>query len=164
MNDQIKKIIIASAASNWIIGKNGSLPWNIPADLQHFKRTTMGFPVLIGRRTFDSIGKILEGRINIVVSRSLEPVTKDNLIIVNSIERGIEQAVSRNYERFYIAGGSSIFAQTIKIAHELIISHVTGDFEGDSYFPKIDLENWQTESISTYPEFVIKLYKKKERK
>lgn len=136
--------MIAAMADNRIIGKDNQMPWYLPADFAWFKRCTMGKPVLMGRKTYDSIGRPLPGRLNIVISRdaalSIEGVTT-----VTSIEHALE--VAGDSEEVMIIGGGAIYAACLPMASKLYVTHIEAEIEGDTQFP-----DWGVEFKETYSE------------
>lgn len=131
--------IIVAVSQNNVIGKDNKLLWKLPKDLKFFKATTMGKPVIMGRKTFDSVGKPLPGRTNIIVSR------KNNLkipgcTVVNSLALAIK--VAENTEEACIAGGGEIYKQALPIAHRIYLTRVHKNFEGDTNFPQLNKEEW----------------------
>ncbi|MCW9015247.1 MAG: type 3 dihydrofolate reductase [Gammaproteobacteria bacterium] len=138
--------LIAAMDKNRLIGINNGLPWHLPADFKHFKAVTMGKPVVMGRKTFESIGKPLPGRTNVVVSRS--DLEADGVIVVDSIDNAL-QAVS-DAEEVMIIGGASFYSQMIDRADRLYLTHVDAECEGDAWFPKIDADKWQVTTEESY--------------
>lgn len=133
--------LIAAIGKNNEIGINNTLPWNIPEDLKHFKEYTMGKVVIMGRKTFQSIGKPLPGRKCIVISSSS---LNNSVITTKSIDEAL--SIDYCYPEIVIIGGESIYRQTINKANKLVITHVDSTFEADSYFPSIDKHIWQINS------------------
>jgi len=133
----VKIIIIAAVAENGVIGNNGKLPWHIPEDLKRFKELTSENIVLMGRRTFESLGsKPLPNRANFVISKSLLGHGIDNVVVCPDLPMPI--AVGRYSKKdLYIIGGAEIYKQTINLADKLLITRVHQSPEGDSYFPEI---------------------------
>ncbi len=131
--------IIAAMGNERVIGIENRLPWKLPADMQWFRRCTLGKPIIMGRTTFESIGKPLPGRKNIVVTRNRE-YQVDGALVVHSLEAAIE-AVQGDDEAMII-GGSNIYSQALDIAERLYITRIHADFEGDSYFPAHDEKQW----------------------
>lgn len=127
-------IICALAAKNRAIGKNNALLWNIPADLKRFKELTTGHPIIMGQKTFESIGRPLPGRENIVITND-KNFNADNCKIFYSIPEAINYAKMIDPEEIFIIGGGSIYAQTIDMADRLYLTLVEGDFDADTYFP-----------------------------
>ncbi|MBU2545168.1 type 3 dihydrofolate reductase [Patescibacteria group bacterium] len=132
--------IIAAVADNMIIGKNNSLPWSLPADLEYFKKNTLGKPVIMGAKTFQSIGKILPDRKNIILSFDKD-YKVEGCATVTSIEDALKE-VGEN-EEVMIAGGASIYKQFLPLANKLYLTFIHHDFEGDTYFPEFDINQWK---------------------
>ena len=134
--------LIVAMDENRLIGSNNSLPWHLPADLAYFKRTTMGKPVVMGRRTFESIGKPLPGRRNIVITGNAD-FNAPGCEIADSIEAAMS-LVHENDEVMLI-GGASLYQQTIERATKLYITRIHHAFKGDTWFPEFDLSDWKEE-------------------
>lgn len=130
--------IIAAVAKNGVIGSNNSLPWRLSGDLLFFKQVTLGKPVIMGRKTYESIGKPLPNRTNIVVSKSIQ--TAPDILVVNSLEDAICKAKRMNREVMVI-GGAQIYKQAMEYANKLYITEVDAEVDGDAYFPEIS-EDW----------------------
>lgn len=147
----MEKCIIVAIADNNAIGRDNALLWHISEDLKFFKRTTSGCPVIMGRRTFESIGRPLPKRLNIVVSRGYD--APEGVVVVPSLEEAYKAAES---PRCFIIGGGQIYAQALPDADRLIITHVHTVIEGaDTFFPQIDASVWQIaerSQIMTDPE------------
>lgn len=140
--------MIAAMANGNVIGKENQLPWSQPADMAHFKRTTMGKPVIMGRKTFDSIGRALPGRENIVITRS-EDFAPDGVTVVKSIPDALEAA--KKHDEVMIMGGDSIYAQCLDSADTLYITHIEADIDGDAHFPDfLSTGNWVEESREAF--------------
>lgn len=146
----VKIVLVAAHAKNMVIGRDGDMPWRLPSDLRHFKAVTLGTPVIMGRKTFLSIGRPLPGRANIVVSRS--GFAADGVETVASLEAAIERARDHARQsgaaRVSVIGGGEIYAQAIDLADELLLTEVDADMEGDTVFPAIDSNRWQKVSLS----------------
>ena len=143
---QIAIVLLAAVAENGVIGRDNALPWRLKSDLQRFRAVTMGKPVVMGRKTYLSIGKPLSGRTNIVVSRSAgfaAPgiVSAGNLDAALGVARG--EALRRGADAIVIIGGTEIFARTMPLADRLDITLVHASPAGDTYFPKIDPHVWR---------------------
>jgi dihydrofolate reductase len=138
----MEKCIIVAIADNNAIGKDNALLWHISEDLKFFKRTTMGCPVIMGRKTFESIGRPLPKRVNIVISRGFS--TADEVAVVGSLEEAYEVAEATNLERCYVIGGGQIYAQALEQADRLVVTHVHTVIEdADTFFPEIDPSVWE---------------------
>lgn len=131
----VRVSVIAALSQNRAIGKDQKLLWHIPEDLKRFKKITKDHPIIMGRKTYESIGRPLPDRTNIIVTRYTDYVVP-GCMIVHSVNEGIKLArgVSPNGEIFII-GGADIFAQTISLAHRLYLTVVEGEYEGDAFFP-----------------------------
>ncbi len=128
-------IIIVAIAANGVIGKQGRLPWHLPSDLRHFKETTLGYPVLMGRKTFESIGKPLPGRTNMVLTRDGSR-TFPGCLVFTSLAEAIETCSDQ--EKLFIIGGGDIFRIALPITDTIIVTALERDVPGDVFFPEID--------------------------
>lgn len=153
----MKIIIIAAVAKNGIIGKNGSIPWHSKAELQHFKKTTMDFPIIMGRKTWESIGKALPGRLNIVLTSKDIESDSENMRYFKSLEKAIDYCSTLNYEKCFIIGGSQIYEQTMKIADSMILTKMPFEADGDAYFPEIN-KSWILINSTPLDEFIVEEY------
>lgn len=134
---------------NMAIGKNNQLPWRLPEDLKFFKRVTMGHPVVMGRKTFESIGKILPGRENIIITRNREFHGGDFKVFY-SVQDFVEYTRNKD-EEFFVIGGAEIFKETFDFVDRLYITHIHESFAGDTFFPKYDLLDWKIQSCEKGP-------------
>lgn len=132
--------IIAAIGKNNELGNNNNLLWHLPDDLKHFKTLTAGFPVIMGRKTYESIGRPLPNRTNIVVSKK-ENWFEEGILIVGTIKEAIKFAKKIN-ENIFIMGGGEIYKQTIDFADRLEITAVDAEIQADTFFPKIDEKIW----------------------
>jgi dihydrofolate reductase len=137
----MKISIIVAIADTGVIGHNNELPWRLSSDLQRFKKLTMGHHLLLGRKTFESIGGPLPGREMIVVSRGT-PNLPDGVNLAPSVDSGIEQAQLEGEEELFVAGGASIYAATLTSCHRIYLTRVHTDIRGDVMFPKTDWSVW----------------------
>lgn len=133
--------IVAAIGNNNTLGKDNQLLWHLPKDLQHFKTLTENHPVVMGRKTFESIGKALPNRTNIVVSRK-ENWFQEGILIVSTLKEALKFAKKID-ENVFVIGGGEIYKQTLDLADKLEITHVDANLEADTFFPKIDLKIWQ---------------------
>ncbi|EPN8226014.1 type 3 dihydrofolate reductase [Vibrio alginolyticus] len=136
--------MIAAMADNRIIGKDNQMPWHLPADFAWFKRCTMGKPVVMGRKTYESIGRPLPGRLNIVISRD-ETLKIEGVTTVTSIEQALD--VAGDVEEVMIIGGGAIYASCLPMANKLYVTHIEVAIDGDTQFP-----DWGDEFKETYSE------------
>ncbi len=123
--------MIAAMANDRVIGADNAMPWHLPADLKHFKATTMGKPVVMGRKTYQSIGKALPGRLNIVVSRS--GIQLQDAVVVDSIDSAI--AAAGNVEEVMVIGGGAIYQACLEQCNRLYLTYIDADLDGDTRFP-----------------------------
>lgn len=128
-------IIIVAIARNGVIGRNGQLPWHLPSDLKHFKKTTMNYPIIMGRKTFESIGRPLPGRDNIVLSRD-PSLSLPGCIVVHSIQDALDTC--KDEEKVFIIGGADIFNISLPFTDTIIVTALEREVDGDIYFHEID--------------------------
>jgi dihydrofolate reductase len=133
--------IISAVSENDVIGKDNDLPWHLPADLQHFKRLTAGHSVIMGRKTFESVGKPLPNRTNIVITRQQDYVA-NGCILASSLGNALEE-VPQGEKEVFICGGSEIYKLGLQLADRLYITRIHAQFEGDIFFPSIDRNIWK---------------------
>ncbi len=160
----MKRIIISAVAKNGVIGRsNGEMPWHSKEEFQHFKSTTLGFPVIMGRVTFETLGKPLKGRLNIIIT-SNDKLKYDfnDVKVFNSLENAITFCEVEDYEKIFIIGGGKIYIQAMKYADEMIISIMNFEAEGDVFFPEIDSKVWEINSREQRNEFEILTYVRRE--
>lgn len=139
----MKTIIIAAISKNHVIGNQNKLIWHLSADLKRFKELTLGHCVLMGRKTFESIGKPLPGRKNIIITRNRQYLEKNKDIeIASSLKEAISLAKTSLSNKAFIIGGGEIYKEAIKIADLLEITQIEDTFEGDTFFPFINLNYW----------------------
>ena len=136
----MKISIIAALARDRVIGRNAGMPWHLPAELAHFKKLTMGKPIVMGRRTFDSIGKLLPGRLNIVLTRD-RTYRLEGGVVVNSIEDALTAA--HGAEEIMIIGGGHLYRQLMSRVSRLYLTLIEADVEGDTFFPELNESEWE---------------------
>ena len=139
--------IIVAVAANGVIGDNNSLLWHISEDLRNFKRITSGHPVIMGRKTFESLGRPLPNRTNVVVSRTATAI--DGCRVAASLDEAI--AMFSADEEAFIIGGAQIYAQALDAADKIYITRVGRDYEGDTSFPEWDATRWRLTSREEFP-------------
>lgn len=137
--------LIAAVARNGVIGRDNQLPWRLPGELKYFKAVTLGKPVVMGRKTFESLGKPLPGRTNIVITRDKLYAAAD-IVIVDSVEAALQQAdaiAQRDAAaEIMVIGGADIYRQTLALADRLYLTQVQAEVEGDAYFPDVNFVDW----------------------
>jgi dihydrofolate reductase len=144
--DEMKLALIWAMSRNRVIGRNNALPWHLSEDLKYFKRVTMGKPVIMGRKTWESIGRPLPGRTNIVITRNPDYVVPDGVRVVTSLDAAIDLAekicLIEGIDEAIVMGGAEIYAQALPRAERLYLTQVHADVHGDAFFPEINLEQW----------------------
>jgi dihydrofolate reductase len=133
---------IVAIGKNKVIGLDNQIPWYLPADLKYFKKITTGHHILMGRKCYDSIGKPLPNRANIIVTRDLYFIVS-NALVVHHIEEGIKLALNRGERELFIIGGGEIYKQSMPFWDRLYLTEVDYEGAGDVFFPEIDLKNWK---------------------
>ncbi|WP_308365428.1 MULTISPECIES: dihydrofolate reductase [unclassified Microbulbifer] len=150
---EIPIALIAAVARNGAIGRDNGLPWRLSGDLQFFKRTTLGKPVVMGRVTFESIGRPLPGRDNIVVSRNPEwnaPGVQSAASLDEALQLARQSAVASDAEEVMVIGGAQIYRQTLAQAKRVYLTEVDAEVEGDAFFPPLG-DQWRESSRACYP-------------
>jgi len=142
----MKIVLVAAIGDNSVIGRDGQLPWRLKSDLQHFKKVTLNRPVIMGRKTHESIGRSLPERTNIVLTRDLRLIAR-GAVLATSLDAALSyaraDAAKRGVDEIMVIGGGDIFAATMPMADRLEITHVHASPDGDALFPPIDPEVWQ---------------------
>lgn len=137
--------LIVAVARNGVIGRDNTLPWRLPADLKHFKATTLGKPIVMGRKTFESLGKPLPGRTNIVITRD-ENFVAEGAVVVHSLDEALQaaDAVAQRdgATEIMVIGGAEIYRQALPLAQTIHYTRVLLEVDGDAYFPELDATQW----------------------
>jgi len=134
--------LVVAASENNVIGKNNKLLWTLPNDMKFFKNVTWAMPVIMGRKTFESLGKPLTGRTNIVITRKTD-WKKDGTIVVASLDNAIKQAADTDAKEAFVIGGGEIYKEAIPFADRVYLTRVHASFEGDTSFPVLDDKDWK---------------------
>jgi dihydrofolate reductase len=137
--------LLVAVSANHVIGKDNQLPWHLPDDLKYFKNLTWGMPILMGRKTFDSIGKPLPGRKSIVITRNADWKHED-VEVVHSIDEAVRKAESYGVKEIFVIGGAEIFKTSLANANRVYLTRIHQDFEGDVFFPEVSEKDWQLTS------------------
>lgn len=145
----IKSIIVAKA-ENDVIGKDNKLVWHMPADLKHFKNTTMGHYIIMGRKTFESQKKPLPGRTSIIVSRNRQ-YKAEGCITVHALEDAYALSKENDQEEIFILGGAEIYRLALPSIDKIYLTEIGASYEGDTFFPKLDPEEWEEIKRNTFP-------------
>jgi dihydrofolate reductase len=146
----MKLTLVVAAAENDVIGRDGDLPWRLPADLAHFKSVTMGLPIVMGRRTWESIGRPLPGRENIVVSRNPGYVAEGGRL-VGSLEEAVAHARSAGAPELMVIGGAGLYAAALPIADRILLTRVHAEVPGDTKLPPVSPEDWEVTDVRERP-------------
>lgn len=133
---------IVAAAENNVIGKDNQLPWHLPNDMKYFKNQTWGMTVVMGRKSLESLGKPLQGRKNIVVTRNKD-WKREGAEVAHSIDEAIELAKKTGANEIFIIGGAEIFKAAMPVADRIYLTRIHHKFEGDAYFPEVEESQWQ---------------------
>lgn len=154
MNTSLPLSLIAALAENRVIGIDNSMPWHLPGDFKYFKATTLGKPIIMGRKTWDSLGRPLPGRLNIVVSRQAG-LTLEGAEVFATLEAAIERADAwareENAEELMLIGGAQLYELGLAQADRLYLTRVGLDPEGDAFFPEVDEATWRMTSSVEHP-------------
>lgn len=155
-------IIIAAHDPNLVIGKDGSMPWHYPEDLKHFKQTTLGKPLFMGRRTFEELGgKPLPGRPCYVLSS--QDLEAEGVIFFKSMSEALSYFKSSDYETVFVAGGAVLYLQAFEFSDEMIITEIKKSYDGDTFFPEYRDDvpvKWKLTKATDHSDFTIKYYSK----
>ncbi len=159
----MEKIIIAAISKNNVIGLDGKIPWHSKEELQHFKQTTMSFPVIMGRKTWEVIAKPLKGRLNVVITRNQSFSTQFHEVIVfQSLQLAFSYFSTSIYNKVFIIGGGEIFSEAIDKVDSLNLSEMNFEAEGDTFFPEIDGTKWVLDSNELFTDFTVHHYIRKQ--
>ena len=143
----MKLSIIVAISENNVIGRDGSLPWHLSADLQRFKRLTMGHPIIMGRRTYESIGRPLPGRTSIVVTRQ-EDYQASGVLVASSLDQAF--TITQTDDEAFVIGGAEIYHQALPRANRLVVTRVHAIIDGDVFFPPLDASLWQLQNEESH--------------
>lgn len=149
----VRVALIAAVASNGAIGLDGGMPWRISADLKYFRRVTMGAPVIMGRKTYESIDGALPGRANIVITRKLDfrPADADVVHDVGgAIRKALALAETDGRAEAFVIGGAEIYRQALDAADRVYLTEIDGDFPGDAFFPELPADDWREEKRESH--------------
>ena len=154
--------IIVACDSNFLIGKKGTnngMPWINSEDLEHFKKMTMNHTIIMGRKTFEIIGRPLPNRRTIVVSQSYLNILSNQVLVCNQLQPLLKYYKNCN-EKIYVCGGASIYKQSLDYVDELIISKIPGTYIGDTYFPKFSLKEFKCVEVILFKTFRLEIYRR----
>ncbi len=154
--------LIVAIAKNGVIGKStGQMSWHVSEEFKHFKNTTKGYPVIMGRKTFETLGKPLKERLNIVLTRNPDyKIPSEDVLIFQSLDDAINFCRQKDFEKIFIIGGAEIYKVAMPIVDEMIISRMKFDADGDVHFPEFDESLWKKEKVTDRELFEVYLYRK----
>lgn len=151
--------LITAMSQERVIGLNNSMPWHLPEELQYFKSVTVGKPMIMGRKTFDSIGRrLLPGRKTIVLTRD-KSLAEAGCLVANSVEGALQ--IAGDVPEVMVVGGAAVYAEFLPLAKRLYLSIILEDFSGDTYFPEFDPNQWVVVSEEKHAKFITKVLEKK---
>lgn len=139
--------LIVALDKNFVIGNKGHIPWHLPADLEHFRKITMGKPIIMGRTTFESIGKVLPGRLNVVLTHDTS-YQLTGVLVAHSVEDALK--IAGTVSEAMVIGGAKVYRQFMSLAYRMYLTLIDGELEGDAYFPKFDWNNWREVESETH--------------
>ena len=143
----MRKALIVAMSQNRVIGRNNKLPWSLPGDLKYFKQATMGKPIIMGRKTWDSIGRPLPGRMNVVISRNPEWEAPAGTTPAKSLDEALikaeAQAEIEDREEVMIIGGGQIYTEALPMVDRMYVTQVHAEVEGDAFFPEVNWDEWE---------------------
>jgi dihydrofolate reductase len=140
--------LIAARARNGVIGRNNQMPWKIPGEQAYFKRMTMGSPIVMGRKTWESLGRALPGRHNIVVTRN-PAFTATGADVVSSLDDALK--IAGDVEQIFVIGGAQLYAAAMPRANRILLTEIDADFDGDTFMPALDRNKWRETSREVHP-------------
>jgi len=146
----MKLAIIVAAAENNVIGKNNQMLWTLPEDMRFFKNKTWGSPIIMGRKTFESLGKPLKGRTNIVITSNNEFSPGKAIIVTHSIEEAVNESAKTDAKECYVIGGGEIYKLAFPLAHRIYLTRVHTVVQGDTLFPTLNENEWQMVNSTTF--------------
>jgi dihydrofolate reductase len=157
----MRLVLIVAVASNGVVGADGETPWHLPADLAHFRRTTVGHPVILGRRTFESVRRQIGGplpeRTNVVLTSRPERLP-DGVVAVTSVEAALDAAAATGAETAYVAGGASVYEQFLPRVDAMVRSELPRAVEGDTRFPSVEWGRWRETGREVHDGFDVVTY------
>ncbi|MFD2033555.1 dihydrofolate reductase [Belliella marina] len=142
--------IIVAKAKNNVIGKDNQLVWRLSSDLRLFKKITTGHHIIMGRKTYESMGKPLPNRTSIVITRNKDFKIPEGHHVVNSLEEAVRLCIGKNLGQVFIIGGAQIYSEAIAICDEMLITEVDANPEGDVYFPKFNSSEWKKDAVEHF--------------
>lgn len=146
--------LIVAATRNQVIGRDNQMPWHLPADLRYFKQRTLGKPIIMGRKTWESLGRPLPERLNIVVTRQTDIALEGAEVFADlqaAIERGQEWASEQGVDEVMVIGGGQLYQQALALTQRVYLTRIDLELEGDTFFPVLDAQQWQQTEAQAHP-------------
>jgi len=157
-------ISVAAVADNGVIGRNGELPWpSVPADKRQYRNRIADWPVILGRRTFDSMRDDLPGRVQVVLSRSASDYDIESAHHASGVDEAIEIVESLGDDRAYVIGGAGIYDLFQPVVDRMLLSRIPGEYDGDAYFPEWDTDEWTVVDRTPYDDFTLEEWVRERR-
>lgn len=154
--------IIAAYNNKRAIGKDGKIPWHLPEDLKRFKDLTMNHPIIMGRKTWESIGKPLPGRRSVVVTRDSDKVYPKGVEVVHSLRSAVIGAQEYYLnDEIFIIGGEEIYRQALPKADKMYLTHIHNDSDGDTFFPDFDMDEWEVTLAESCPQYTFRILERR---
>lgn len=154
MQDLLPVSLIVAATRNQVIGLDNQMPWHLPADLRYFKQRTLGKPIIMGRKTWESLGRPLPGRLNIVITRQTDIALEGAEVFADleaAIQRGQEWAAQQGVDEVMVIGGGQLYQQALTLAQRVYLTRIELELDGDTFFPVLDAQFWQKTDAKTHP-------------
>lgn len=146
--------LIVAATRNQVIGRDNQMPWHLPADLRYFKQRTLGKPIIMGRKTWESLGRPLPGRLNIVITQQTDTAFAGAEVFTDlqaAIQRGQEWAREQGVDEVMVIGGGQLYRQALGLAQRVYLTRIELELEGDTFFPVLDAQQWQQSDAQAHP-------------
>lgn len=154
MQNLLPVSLIVAATRNQVIGLDNQMPWHLPADLRYFKQRTLGKPIIMGRKTWESLGRPLPGRLNIVITRQADITLEGAEVFADlktAIQRGQQWAVQQGVDEVMVIGGGQLYQQALTLAQRVYLTRIELELDGDTFFPMLDAQLWQKTDAQTHP-------------
>lgn len=154
MSDALPVSLIVAATRNQVIGRDNQMPWHLPEDLRYFKQRTLGKPIIMGRKTWESLGRPLPGRLNIVISRQADLELEGAEVFTDldaALQRGYQWAAQKGADEVMVIGGGQLYQEALQLAQRVYLTRIDLELEGDTFFPVLDAQHWQQIEAETHP-------------
>ncbi len=154
MSDVLPVSLIVAATRNQVIGRDNQMPWHLPEDLRYFKQRTLGKPIIMGRKTWESLGRPLPGRLNIVISRQAGLELEGAEVFTDldaALQRGYQWAAQKGADEVMVIGGGQLYQAALQLAQRVYLTRIDLELEGDTFFPVLDAQHWQQIEAETHP-------------